>query len=230
MSLVTCLIEPANEVSDIHHYQDIESYTYLRVLKGSFMCPDYVSEIRLKCIRFSILYSEQWQDEVKNQVDPGIADPTVGFYAGNRHLNAQTVEKLPYMVHIYVKDMPHMRTVDSKTMTPAWIATARMSNDQEAELPNFNTTLDTKFHYSTHAELHSFFNFAPVKQTHFKVWEQVHSTQMGWYYNMQRNVPIGRKELQYEDPVEFEIIMTNVRGKRIIGHYLPPVEIEFELV
>jgi hypothetical protein len=52
---------------------------------------------------------------------------------------------------------------------------------------------------------------------------------MSWFYNIQRDVPVARKELQYEDLVEFEIVMTNVRGKRIIGHYLPPVEIEFEL-
>lgn len=223
MSVITCLVEPKSQLSYIQYYEDIESFEYVKVLKGEFKCPDVVNEIRLRAIRFSMMHTEQWQDFNEN------SNYLKGFYDVSKHLTAQTVEKLPYMVHVIIRNAYKMHTNDSKVLTPPWIATRAEGQHQEPQPANFNTKLDTSFTYSTHADLQSFFQ-CDLQKSHLENWERSYSAQMSWYYNIQRHVPIALVNLGYEDTVEFEIIMTNVRGKRIIGHYLPPVEVEFELL
>jgi len=231
MTIITCFVEPVSEVSNIQTYEDIESYQYIKVLKGSFVCPSGISQIWLRAIRFSCMYTEQWQSLKEEKQDPAPINIQLGFYDVSKHLTAQTVEKLPYMVHVVLPEHSKMQFHESKVLKPTWTQSSSdpVGQHQVGFEPNYDVKMSATFHYSTHAELHSFFNYVPYKE-HVETFERSTQNQMAWYYNIQRQVQIARVNIDYQDDVQFEIVMTNVRGKRIIGHYLPPVEVEFEVI
>lgn len=207
----TAFCLPTKEIGNVSYYGDIEAFDLVRVLVGQLSLTAAASLIRLKCIRFSIFHPEQY------------TDPNVGLLPKN-------IENLPYMVHFKWRNVDGVRNELQKQVLKIPNAqTIKVDNDQPDFPDNFNVIHDGTYVYSTHATLKSSFQY--FQRFHAHLDQSLHQVndQGQFFYELDRDVVVMESDLLDGQMLEFEIVLTNGRGKRVIDRYAPPVEVEFEV-
>lgn len=225
--IYTCIVQPQTVQSESTFYGDVESFNYIRVLRGYVQLQNDSTVIRLRNVRFSVMYTERISERV-----------VIGNQPLTYGLTAQPIEQLPYMIHFtWLNNVPRREHQSVVLKVPH----AQVTNNNHEGYPSaagnpvpsvFNIMHQGTYAYSTHASLKSYFQFV----SNYKDAQIVGSTQeqkldqAQWYYEVERDVVLHEESMFGGTTLEFEIVMTNCRGKRVGDRFLPPVEVEFEIL